>query len=66
MKGPKHFRNEAFPVVQEFYQRKILTELGYSSGLTSDLAYDKADRFLEVHNEIEKIRAEDSKRRGKK
>ena len=67
IKGPKHFRNEAFPVVQEFFQRKALAKIGFHGGSLSDVSFEKAERLLEVHNEVERLRSEEMKpRKGKR
>jgi hypothetical protein len=52
--------------VQEFFQRKALAKLGIHGGSTSEISWEKAERLLEVHNEIEKIKAEDHKKATRK
>lgn len=66
MKGPKNYRNEAFPLVNEFFQRKALAKLGFHGGSTADLAWERAQRLMEVGNEIERCRAEEMKRNRKR
>jgi hypothetical protein len=66
MKGPKHFRNEAFGLVNEFFQRKALAKLGFHGGSTGEVSWLKAQRLMEVGNEVEKCRSEDLKARSRK
>ncbi len=66
IKGPKHFRNEAFGIVNEYFQRKALAKLGFHGGSTGELPWTKAQRLMEVGNEVERCRAEEMKARSRK
>lgn len=61
------YRNEASPIVDEYFRRKTLADLGYTSGPTSELSSAKADCFISIASEISRQQDEAMKRRsGKK
>jgi hypothetical protein len=58
-------RNEALPIVEEYFQRKTLADLGFTSDANSIAAW-KVDCFHAIAARIEEIRArERNKNRGK-
>lgn len=59
------FANEAYPIVDEYFRRKTLTELGYTSGPTSELSAVKADCFQMIASEIARVRDQESKKAQK-
>jgi hypothetical protein len=51
MKGAG-LRNSTFPLVEEYFKRRALAELGYTSPISS-LDYEKSEVFAIIHREVE-------------
>jgi hypothetical protein len=44
----------------------VLAKLGFHGGSTLELNWDKAEYFLQINNEIEKIRDDEQKKAARK
>lgn len=64
MKGG-HLVNEAAPYLAEYTQRKRFAKLGYTTSI-SELSALKAEVFLLIDCEIEKIQSEDARKKNGK
>lgn len=58
-------KNEAHAVCYEYFTRKEMANLGFTSSF-DELEWDKAQDFMLISAEIAKINNEDSKRKKKK
>jgi hypothetical protein len=64
-KGFKESVPLASPIVGEYIQRKRLASLGYSSRL-SDLPAWKAEAFILIDSQIDKINSDEMKKKQRK
>jgi hypothetical protein len=55
--------NEAAPIVSEYITRKRMTALGFTSNI-NELTFFKAECFQLIEQEIDKVQAEEAKKRG--
>lgn len=67
VKGPKHYRNDTFPLVHEYFARRMLTELGISGGeTTGTLPYRKYEAFQVIHDQLKELEAEQHEKARKR